>query len=142
MAFTSLLFSLIPSLSPSRCTHALFVRIRPSGSPQRWAIKAGYGAALIQRPELVHSMVRSLRAITNIPVSVKIRVQEDLTKTVELVRQAEAAGVSFITVHGRTVTQKKEPVNRDAIALVTNISAQHTAGERKQNAASSVGPIS
>ena len=92
-------------------------------------MQAGYGAALIQQPQLVHAMVRSLRAITSLPVSIKIRVQDDLAKTVELVRQAEAAGVSFITVHGRTVTQRKEPVNREAIALVSRTSAHTAAAE-------------
>ena len=89
------------------------------GCPQRWAIKSGYGAALIEKPELVHAMVRSVRNVTTLPVSIKIRVKDDIHRTVELVRQAEAAGVSFITVHGRTVTQRKEPVNREAIAMVT-----------------------
>ena len=86
-------------------------------------MRSGYGAALIQKPELVHAMVRAVRAVTTLPVSIKIRVQDDLRRTVELVRQAEAAGVSFVTVHGRTVAQRREPVNRDAIAMV---SAAHT----------------
>ena len=36
----------------------------------------------------------------------------------ELCRRAEAAGVSFISVHGRTITQRREPVDRAAIATV------------------------
>ena len=39
-------------------------------------------------------------------------------KTVELVRRAEHAGMSWITVHGRTTKQRTEPVNIEAIKLV------------------------
>ena len=39
-------------------------------------------------------------------------------KTVELVRRAEHAGMSWITVHGRTTKQRTEPVNTEAIKLV------------------------
>ena len=44
-----------------------------------------------------------------------------LRKTVELCKQAEKAGVSWITVHGRTVKQRGEPANWEAIKLVLNI---------------------
>ena len=38
--------------------------------------------------------------------------------TVELVQKAEHAGVSWISVHGRTVQQRTEPVSLEAIKLV------------------------
>ena len=38
--------------------------------------------------------------------------------TVELVQRAEHAGVSWISVHGRTVQQRTEPVSLEAIKLV------------------------
>lgn len=39
-------------------------------------------------------------------------------ETVELAKRCESIGVSWITVHGRTVKQRAEPVNLDAIKLV------------------------
>ena len=48
------------------------------GCPQRWALAAGYGAALIKQPELVADMVHQARAASNLPVSVKIRIHDDL----------------------------------------------------------------
>lgn len=36
----------------------------------------------------------------------------------ETCRQAERAGVSFITVHGRTPEQRSEPVDYDMIKLI------------------------
>lgn len=87
------------------------------GCPQSWAMAEGYGAHLIGRPELVVDMVRQAKARSGLPVSIKIRVHSDLSKTVELARRAEHAGVSWITVHGRTPSQRAEPVNLEAIKL-------------------------
>ena len=84
----------------------------------RWAMGKGYGAFLIKRPELVADMVRQARSQSGVPISIKIRVHEDLRETVQLVRRAEHAGVSWITVHGRTVKQRGEPANMEAIRLV------------------------
>lgn len=36
----------------------------------------------------------------------------------DLCQQVEAAGVSFITVHGRTALQKSEPIDQDCIKLI------------------------
>lgn len=97
------------------------------GCPQRWAISEGVGAHLMSRPELVAEMVREAKSRSvkrqnggPLRVSIKIRVHDDLRRTVDFVRQAEMAGVDWITVHGRTRRQKSiEPVNVDAIALVS-----------------------
>ena len=39
-------------------------------------------------------------------------------ETVELCQRAEKAGVSFISVHGRTKEQRNQPVNLEAIKLI------------------------
>jgi tRNA-dihydrouridine synthase 4 len=94
------------------------------GCPQRWAMKEGIGACLIDKPEFVADVVRQTRARISDPdfsVSVKIRVHPDIRQTVELVRRLEAAGVSWVTVHGRTRKQKSseaEPVDLAAIRTV------------------------
>ena len=42
-----------------------------------------------------------------------------LRQTVELVRRAEHSGASFLTVHGRTPSQRDtEPTDYEAIAMV------------------------
>ena len=43
----------------------------------------------------------------------------NIRKTIELVKRAEVAGVSWITVHGRTVNQRTEPNNMEAIKIVS-----------------------
>ncbi|XP_066038996.1 tRNA-dihydrouridine(20a/20b) synthase [NAD(P)+]-like isoform X2 [Chamaea fasciata] len=91
------------------------------GCPQRWAISEGYGACLINKPELVKDMVRHVRSQIDNPkfsVSIKIRIHEDLKKTVDLCQKAEAAGVSWITVHGRSIEERHQPVHYDAIKII------------------------
>ncbi|XP_045144826.1 tRNA-dihydrouridine(20a/20b) synthase [NAD(P)+]-like [Echinops telfairi] len=91
------------------------------GCPQRWAMSEGYGACLINQPELIQDMVKQVRNQVENPrfsVSIKIRIQDDLTRTVDLCRKAEATGVSWITVHGRTVAERHQPVHYDAIKII------------------------
>lgn len=87
------------------------------GCPQGWALREGIGACLIEKPDFVADLVRQTRNQTrdDLLVSVKIRIHSDYQKTIELCRQVEKAGVSFISVHGRTKSQKSEPVNLEAI---------------------------
>lgn len=40
--------------------------------------------------------------------------------TIELCRRAEHAHVAWLTVHGRTVKQRAEPVNNEAVKMVRN----------------------
>uniref|UniRef100_A0A1A7YR33 tRNA-dihydrouridine synthase n=1 Tax=Iconisemion striatum TaxID=60296 RepID=A0A1A7YR33_9TELE len=91
------------------------------GCPQRWAMSAGYGACLINKPELVKDMVRQIRNQVDKPnytASIKIRIHKDLRKTVDLCQKAESAGVSWITVHGRTTDERHQPVHYDAIKTI------------------------
>ncbi|KYQ92346.1 tRNA-dihydrouridine synthase 4-like protein [Tieghemostelium lacteum] len=90
------------------------------GCPQGWVMREGYGAKLLSNPELIMDMTKQLNnRIGNLPCSIKIRIQPDLQKTVELVKRAEHCGISWITVHGRTHNQRSShPVNYNAIKLV------------------------
>ncbi|KAG8002064.1 tRNA-dihydrouridine(20a/20b) synthase [NAD(P)+]-like, partial [Nibea albiflora] len=91
------------------------------GCPQRWAMSAGYGACLINKPELVKDMVRHVRNQVDNPnytASIKIRIHKDLRQTVDLCQKAESAGVSWITVHGRTSEERHQPVHYDAIKTI------------------------
>ena len=95
-------------------------------------------------------VVRQTRARVSDPkfsVSVKIRIHDDLARTVDLCRynslwplagllpcqlfimdtdtyfcrRMEAAGASFITVHGRTREQRGQPVNLEAIKTIKQV---------------------
>lgn len=91
------------------------------GCPQRWAMAEGYGACLIKKPELVRDMVTQAKSRVNrgdFTVSIKIRIHNDIRETVDLCQKAERAGVSWISVHGRTKDQRAQPVNLEAIQTI------------------------
>ncbi|KAL4122669.1 hypothetical protein QTP88_014954 [Uroleucon formosanum] len=90
------------------------------GCPQRWALNEGYGAQLLKNPEIIKDCVRQLRNHfpSNKTISVKLRLLDDHRKSVDLCQQIEATGVSFITVHGRTVLQKNEPIDQECLKLI------------------------
>ncbi|OGL92427.1 tRNA dihydrouridine synthase DusB [Candidatus Uhrbacteria bacterium RIFOXYA2_FULL_40_9] len=64
------------------------------------------GAALMKEPEKASKIVKAIKQVISLPVSVKIRTgwsQE--TECLEFVRVLEEAGADLITIHGRTKTQ-------------------------------------
>lgn len=46
------------------------------------------------------------------------RIHADITRTVDLCRKAEAAGVSWISVHGRLPEERHQPVHYDEIKVI------------------------
>ncbi|OBA21047.1 dihydrouridine synthase [Metschnikowia bicuspidata var. bicuspidata NRRL YB-4993] len=91
------------------------------GCPIREQVREGIGAALMSEPELVASMVKAVKDKygDRVCLETKIRIHSNLDETVRFVKMVEAAGVDFITVHGRTKTTRLSvPANFDAIKLV------------------------
>lgn len=98
------------------------------GCPQKWAMKEGIGAALLSKPELVADMVKSIwNAVPGelLPCVVKMRVHDDVRQSVDFAKQVEAAGASWLTVHGRTpwdtqsstVRTQAITILRDSVAI-------------------------
>lgn len=96
------------------------------GCPQPWAIEEGVGCALLTKPELVADMIRCIHnglssGHPSIPCVVKLRVDEDIRKTVDFAQQCVAAGAGWLTIHGRTPQcGSRAPVLWDAIKTVRN----------------------
>lgn len=98
------------------------------GCPQKWAINEGIGSALLKSPETIADIVNQVKRRTSsvkmdngksFPCSIKIRIHEDISKTIELAKRAEEIGVDWITVHGRTIKQKNsDKVNHQAVKLI------------------------
>ncbi len=81
----------------------------------------GGGAALSKYPELAERIMRAVKNAVDIPVTVKIRLGWDKNSVncVEMAEQAERAGMSAVTVHGRTRQQMyAPPVDKKMIAEV------------------------
>ncbi len=76
------------------------------GCPAPKIVKNGEGSALMRDPELVGRIVEAAVNATDLPVSVKMRKSFDGGyDAVDLAKVCEAAGASFVTVHGRTRDQ-------------------------------------
>ncbi len=75
--------------------------------PARKVITKGEGSALMETPELAEEIVRACVGAARVPVTVKMRTafRSGERTAPELARRLEAAGVSAVAVHGRTVKQ-------------------------------------
>lgn len=83
----------------------------------------GGGSALMKKPQLAGEIVKAVREVTDLPLSVKMRTgwDESSINCVELAKICEANGADAITVHGRTKTQMySPPVNLEQIKAVKN----------------------
>jgi nifR3 family TIM-barrel protein len=64
------------------------------------------GAALMKEPELATKIVKSMKAVIDVPLSVKIRLGwSDPTECITFAKVLEDAGVDLLTIHGRTKMQ-------------------------------------
>lgn len=78
------------------------------GCPQGIAKRGHYGAFLLEERDLVTSIVEHLSSRLRVPVTCKIRLinNHDVSPTLELCRALVKAGISLLTVHGRTREMK------------------------------------
>ena len=81
----------------------------------------GGGSALLKNPELAEEIMKAVKDAVNIPVTVKIRLgwDADSVNCIEMAQRAQRAGMSAVTLHGRTRQQMyAPPVDRKMIAEV------------------------
>ncbi len=92
-----------------------------SGCPVRKVRAAGAGSRLMEDPALLHRIVRAMRAGTDRPLSVKIRVgtSANAMNGVAVARAAAEGGADLVTVHGRHAKESYgTPVRLGEIAEV------------------------
>lgn len=76
------------------------------GCPAKKILRSGHGSDLIHHPDLAADLVKTTKANTHLPVSVKTRLGwTDHSTLIDFCQKMEAAGADFITIHGRTVSQ-------------------------------------
>ncbi len=91
------------------------------GCPAPKIACAGEGSGLLRTPDLAESIMREVVKASHLPVSVKLRLGWDdgSINVMDMARRAEDAGISEITVHGRTRQQQYAgEANWDYIARV------------------------
>ncbi|HOL18498.1 MAG TPA: tRNA dihydrouridine synthase DusB, partial [Bacillota bacterium] len=77
------------------------------GCPTPKVVRNGDGGALMREPERCSAIFEAVVKAVRCPVTVKIRKgwDEGSVNAPEIARRAEFAGISAVTVHGRTVKQ-------------------------------------
>lgn len=90
------------------------------GCPQTWAKHMGIGCSMLNQPELISDIVKQCRNRINkaFTVSVKLRILKDIRKTVDICKNLEKAGVSFLAVHARTPSQQTGCIDVEGLKLV------------------------
>lgn len=77
------------------------------GCPVKKVVRTGAGAALMRDPAGVNAIVRAMRKVTSLPLTIKVRAgwSPGALNSVEIARIAEAGGADAIAVHSRTALQ-------------------------------------
>ena len=77
------------------------------GCSVRKIIKTGSGVALMKAPEIAETVIKAVRKVVRIPLTIKLRTGWNPTgnQAFEISQIAEACGVDAITIHPRTAKQ-------------------------------------
>ncbi|PVZ96803.1 hypothetical protein BB558_007286 [Smittium angustum] len=76
------------------------------GCPQHIAKRGKYGAFMMDEWKLIEEIITHACANLKIPVTAKIRIYSDISKTLEYAQMLVRAGAKLLTVHGRLREQK------------------------------------
>ncbi|MBR57558.1 MAG: tRNA dihydrouridine synthase DusB [Myxococcales bacterium] len=91
------------------------------GCPVKKVIKGGSGSALLRDKEVLRKILRTLRPVLEIPLTVKMRAGWDAksVNAVDIAKMCEDEGVDSVMLHGRTRKQMYEgKANWDLIGEV------------------------
>ena len=77
------------------------------GCPVNKVVKNGSGSSLLLDPQKIYDIIKSVKSVVNIPVTIKIRAGFDSEhiNCDEVAKIATLAGVDAIAIHGRTRSQ-------------------------------------
>ncbi|HAT6937351.1 TPA: tRNA-dihydrouridine synthase family protein [Legionella pneumophila] len=90
------------------------------GCPKIKIRKKGAGSALLEDPQKLIAIISKVRAAISIPLTIKIRIQNN-EKDLTLAKQIEDAGANALIVHGRRWTEDYDiPCNWHQIANIKN----------------------
>jgi len=97
-----------------------------AGCPKPFSTHGGMGAALLQEPEklasILEALVKEIVPEFEIGISVKIRLLETPERTEALVRRLVATGITGLTIHCRTTPMRpRERAIREQLKMIANI---------------------
>ena len=97
-----------------------------AGCPKPFSTSGGMGAALLQTPDLLASilmaLVQEVGKVYEIGISVKIRLLETPERTEALVRKLCSTGITGLTVHCRTTPMRpRERAIREQLRMIADI---------------------
>ncbi|KAL8999723.1 MAG: hypothetical protein Q9169_001540 [Polycauliona sp. 2 TL-2023] len=97
-----------------------------AGCPKPFSTAGGMGAALLQKPDhlasILSALVKEVGEVYEIGISVKIRLLETAEKTEALVRKLCATGITGLTIHCRTTPMRpRERAIRDQLQMITGV---------------------
>jgi tRNA-dihydrouridine synthase 2 len=97
-----------------------------AGCPKPFSTSGGMGAALLQTPEklvsILEALVKEIVPEFEIGISVKIRLLETPERTEALVRKLCATGITGLTIHCRTTPMRpRERAIREQLKMISGI---------------------
>ncbi|KAL8862947.1 MAG: hypothetical protein Q9178_000889 [Gyalolechia marmorata] len=97
-----------------------------AGCPKPFSTSGGMGAALLQKPDhlasILSALVKEVGEVFEIGISVKIRLLETAAKTEALVKKLCSTGITGLTIHCRTTPMRpRERAIRDQLHMITDI---------------------
>ena len=97
-----------------------------AGCPKPFSTSGGMGAALLQEPERLASiliaLVKEIGEVHHIGISVKIRLLETSEKTEALVRRLCSTGITGLTIHCRTTPMRpRERAIREQLRMIAEV---------------------
>ncbi|KAG0650647.1 tRNA-dihydrouridine(20) synthase [Hyphodiscus hymeniophilus] len=97
-----------------------------AGCPKPFSTSGGMGAALLQTPDklcsILEALVKEIATEFEIGISVKIRLLETAEKTEMLVRKLVATGITGLTIHCRTTPMRpRERAIREQLKMIAHI---------------------
>lgn len=100
-----------------------------AGCPKPFSTSGGMGAALLQTPDLLASiltaLVKEVGEVYDIGISVKIRLLETKEKTEALVRKLCSTGIIGLTIHCRTTPMRpRERAIREQLRMIGDVCRQ------------------
>ena len=91
------------------------------GCPKKFSILGGMGAALLQKPDIVEDIIKTLKRNlrNNFSISCKIRLLSNNNDSIELCRRLEKLSINALTIHARY--KEDRPYNKARINLIKPI---------------------